>query len=80
MRLPIRNYLDAPLTIFIEPVCDQFEVPPQGEAAVILRDGHPHSIDVHSDNWISIWNEGPEGAVVEIYSEHQFPAKKGQAE
>ncbi|MGE4307156.1 MAG: hypothetical protein AB7E24_24360 [Novosphingobium sp.] len=72
MRLPIRNYLATPLTIFIEPVCDQYEVPPGGEAAVILDDGHLHSIDVHPDNWVSIWNEGENWAQVEIFDEHQL--------
>lgn len=72
MRLPIRNYLSSSLTIFIEPICDQFEVPAGGEAVVTLEDGRPHSIDVHPDNWISIWNEGPEFVEVEIFDEHQF--------
>lgn len=78
MRLPIRNYLSTPLTIFIEPVCDQYEVPAGGEAIVTLEDGYPHSIDVHPDQWVSIWNEGPEWAQVEIFDEHQFskPSKK----
>jgi hypothetical protein len=72
LRLPIRNYLATPLTIFIEPVCDQYEVPPQGEAVVILEDGLPHSIDIHPDNWVSVWNEGSEWAKVEIFDQHQF--------
>ncbi|WP_426387618.1 hypothetical protein [Sphingobium sp. R-21] len=78
MRLPIRNYLSTPLTIFIEPICDQYEVPVGGEAIVTLEDGHPHSIDVHPDQWVSIWNEGQELAQVEIFNEHQFsmPIKK----
>src|SRR3546814_15362539 len=66
------NYLSSSLTIFIEPICDQFEVPAGGEAVVTLEDGRPHSIDVHPDNWISIWNEGPEFVEVEIFDEHQF--------
>lgn len=80
MRLPIRNYLSTPLTIFIEPVCDRHEVPVGGEAVVILEDGHPHSIDVHPDNWVSVWNEGPEWATVEVSNEHQFskPRRKGE--
>jgi len=78
MRLPIRNYLSTPLTIFIEPICDQYEVPVGGEAIVTLEDGHPHSIDVHPDQWVSVWNEGPKLAQVEIFNEHQFsmPIKK----
>jgi len=72
MRLPIRNYLSTPLTIFIEPVCDQYEVPARGEAVVVLEDGHPHSIDIHPQNWVSVWNEGSERAGVEIFGEHQF--------
>jgi hypothetical protein len=80
MRLPIRNYLSTPLTIFIEPVCDQHEVPAGGEAVVFLEDGHSHSIDIHPENWVSIWNEGPEGATVEIFSEHQFSTPRRDAE
>ena len=80
MRLPIRNYLSTPLTIFIEPECDQYEVPAGGEAAVILEDGHHHSIDIHPDNWVSIWNGGPEWAVVEIFNERQFSIPKREAE
>jgi hypothetical protein len=72
VRLPIRNYLPKPLTIFIEPICAQHEVPPGGEAAVTLEDDHPHSIDIHPDNWVSIWNEGLEPAVVEIFDDYQF--------
>src|SRR3546814_1356828 len=53
----IRNYLSSSLTIFIEPICDQFEVPAGGEAVVTLEDGRPRSIDVHPDNWISIRSE-----------------------
>ena len=80
MRLPIRNYLETPLTIFIEPICDQYEVPAGGEALVILEDGHPHSIDIHPENWVSIWNEGAERATVEISGEHQFGKPKREAE
>lgn len=79
MRLPIRNYLTTPLTIFIEPVCEQYEVPAGGEAAVILEDGHPQSIDIHPENWVSIWNEGPECATVDIFDEHQFSRRKREA-
>ncbi|WP_010123173.1 hypothetical protein [Sphingomonas sp. KC8] len=60
------------MTIFIEPICEQYEIPAGGEAVVTLEDGCPHSIDIHPDNWVSIWNEGSEFAVVEIFNEHQF--------
>lgn len=79
MRLPIRNYLETPLTIFVEPLCDQYEVPPKGEALVILQDGYPHSIDIHPDNWVSIWNEGPKLATVELFDEHQFSRPMSQS-
>jgi hypothetical protein len=72
VRLPFRNYLSTPLTIFIEPICDQYDVSAGGEAVVTLEDGYPHSIDVHPDNLVSIWNEGPEFATVELFEEHQF--------
>lgn len=72
MKLPIRNYLPTPLTIFIEPICFQYEIPVGGEATITLEDGHAHSIDIHPDQWVSIWNEGNKSAVVEIFDLHQF--------
>jgi hypothetical protein len=69
MRLPIRNTGERVLTIFVEPVCDQHEVPVGGEAIVCLEDGCPHSVDV-SEDWITIWNEGTE-ASVEIVTESE---------
>jgi hypothetical protein len=66
MRIPIRNKGDAPLTVFVEPRCDQFEVPVGGEAIVRLADGRPHSIDVDHD-WVTIWDERGD-ASVEIIS------------
>lgn len=80
MRLPIRNYLSTPLTIFIEPMCDRYEVPVGDEATVVLADGHRHSIDIHPENCVSIWNEGPEWVVVEIFNEHQFSILKRGAQ
>ena len=80
MRLPIRNYLPSAMTVFIEPICDQFEIPAGGEAVVTLEDGHPHSIDLHPDNWVSVWNEGPELAVMEVFDQHQFSTPKQNAE
>jgi hypothetical protein len=71
MRLPFRNYHPTPLTIFIEPECDQYEVPAGGMAIVTLEDGLPHSIDVHPEQWISIWSEGGKGKV-EISDTHGF--------
>jgi len=65
VRIPIRNKGAKPLTIFIEPICDQYEVPAGGEAVVILEDGRPHSFDVFEDGWVSIWNEGVTRAEVE---------------
>jgi hypothetical protein len=70
MKLPIRNRTASPLTLFIEPNCHQFEIPPEGEAIVTLDDGPAHSLDFHSENWVSLWNEGGE-AVVDIVSKEQ---------
>lgn len=66
MRIPIRNKGEAPLTVFVEPQCEQFEVPVGGEVIVRLADGCPHSIDVDRD-WVTIWDEGGD-ASVEIIS------------
>ena len=71
MRLPIRNYAATPLTLFIEPYCDQYEIPPEGEAIVILDDAGSHSLDFHPENWVSLWDEGENFAVVEVISKEQ---------
>lgn len=67
MRLPIRNKRNQTLTIFVEPHCDEFEVPIGGEAIVRLEDGPPHSIDI-SETQVTIWDEGLDGTV-EILAE-----------
>jgi len=73
VKLPIRNYLTVPLTLFLEPWCDQYKVPPGGEAIVTLEDGCPHSIDFHPDNWVSLWDEGGDPmATVEVYPDRDF--------
>ena len=71
MKLPIRNYTSTSLTLFVEPYCDEYEIPPQGEAIVILDDGEPYSLDFHPENWVSLWNEGESDAVVEIISKEE---------
>lgn len=70
MKLPIRNYMSAPLTLFIEPWCDQYEIPAGGEAIVTLEDGRPHSIDVHSEQWVALWDEGA-GCTIEVFATHR---------
>jgi hypothetical protein len=65
VKLPIRNYTDKPLGLFIEPMCDEYDIPPGGEAIVVLVDGHPHSIDVH-EGLVAVWNEGPEPVAVTV--------------
>ena len=50
------------------------------EAVVTLADGHTHSIDIHPDNWVSIWDEGLERAIVEIFDKHQFSHPTGEAD
>ena len=67
MRLPIRNYLAEPLLVFMEPYCDEHEVPPGGEAIITLEDGCPHSIDVHPGSWVSVWDEGRKRGTVEVF-------------
>ena len=65
MRLPIRNHTEKPLGLFIEPIFNEYEIPPGGEAIVTLEDGNPHSIDVH-DGAVTVWNEGPEPVSVVV--------------
>ncbi|WP_395393918.1 hypothetical protein WBP07_01980 [Novosphingobium sp. BL-8A] len=72
MKLPIRNYLATRLTIFIEPYCDQYDVPAGGEAVVTLDDGFPFSIDVHPEEFITIWDGGDNFAEVEIFERRQI--------
>ncbi len=71
MKLPIRNYTSTGLTLSVEPYCDEYEIPPQGEALVILDDGEPHSLDFHPENFVTLWNEGGGDAIVEIVSKEQ---------
>lgn len=71
VNLPIRNYTDAPVTLFIEPYCAEHELPAGGEAVVTLEKGFPHSIDIHPDRWLSLWDEGSTAlARVEIFPDH----------
>jgi hypothetical protein len=71
MKLPIRNNTSAPLRLFIEPYCDQYEIPPAGEAIVTLDDAGAHSLDFHPENSVTLWDEGENFAVVEIVSKEQ---------
>lgn len=68
MRLPIRNKGAEALTVWIEPWCEQYDVPVGGEAIVSLEDGEPHSIDIY-EHGVTIWNEG-DRATVEVLTEN----------
>lgn len=70
MRLPIRNHLSEPLTLFIEPWCIEEEVPVGGQAIITLQDGRPHSIDIHPDHFVTVWDEGSEMPAVEVLDSH----------
>ncbi|HEY6816059.1 MAG TPA: hypothetical protein VI168_11010 [Croceibacterium sp.] len=70
MRIPIRNKGSVPLTIFIEPVCDHYDVPVGAEAIVRLEDGCPHSIDIFDDH-IRVWDEGSDSSVEIVTAEQQ---------
>ena len=75
MKLPIRNYLQTPLTLFIEPYCHEHKIPAGGEAIITLEDGRPHSIDIHPERWVSLWDTGSNPiAMVEIYPD-QHPSR-----
>ncbi|MFC7498559.1 hypothetical protein ACFQRC_04910 [Enterovirga sp. GCM10030262] len=71
MKLPIRNRTSDPLTLFIEPYCDQHEIPPGGDAIVTLADMEPRSLDFHPENWVSLWDEGANEAIVEVITKEQ---------
>lgn len=71
MKLPIRNRCPQPLMLFIEPYCEQYEIPPHGEAIVTLADGYPHSIDFLPENWVSLWDEGSTPAIVDVITKEQ---------
>jgi len=69
VKVPIRNYHTTPLTLFIEPWCIQYEIPPGGEAHVTLEDGCPYSIDVHPQQFVAFWDESTNPpAEVEVFS------------
>ena len=70
MDLPIRNYGEVPLVLFIEPYCEEYEIPPGGEAIVTLEDGKPHSLDFHPGNRVSLWDEGTKFPNVKVHSTH----------
>ena len=73
VKLPIRNRSNKPFTLFMEPYCDEYEVPPGAEAIVLLSDDprHPHSIDVCEDQ-LSVWDEGGTPRVeVEVVSQEK---------
>lgn len=55
MRLPIKNNFDRPLTVFMEPMCNQFEIPPGGEAIVRIEDGFLGPIEFE-DAWVTIYD------------------------
>lgn len=71
MKLPIRNRTSETLTLFIEPYCEEHEIAPGEEAIVRLEDGRPHSLDFHSDNFMTLWDEGETEAIVEVVSKEQ---------
>lgn len=72
MKLPIRNYTPGGLTLFIEPQCHDHEIPPGGEAIVLLEDNRPHSIDVHPDSFLALWDEGHDQlATVQVFTDQQ---------
>jgi len=68
MRLPIRNKTSENLTLCIEPLFVEYQIPAGGKAEVTLDDGEAHSIDYFGDGWVTVWNEGISPAVVEIFA------------
>jgi len=68
VKPPIRNRGSKPLPLLIEVRCKEYTVPIGGEAIVTLDDSRAHSIDVHAEDFITVWNEGKEQADVEIAS------------
>ena len=72
MKLPIRNYTAEALTLCVEPLCEEYEIPAGGEAIIVLQDGRPHSLDIHTDRWVTLWDEGSDPqAVVHVYRDQQ---------
>lgn len=69
MRLPISNCLSGPLTIFVEPYCDQYDVPAGGVAWITLSEGD--GIEIYSECWVTIWDNGPGEVTVEVLDSHQ---------
>lgn len=72
MKMPIRNRQAVPLTLFVEPWCNEYEIPPGGEARIALEDGRPHSLEICAENFVILWDEG-DGSwpAVEIFDADQ---------
>jgi hypothetical protein len=75
MKFPIRNCSSGPLTLFIEPQCDEYKVAPGGEAVVtpangLVGSGYVGSIEIHNDREVTVWIEGGD-CKVEVLSIHQ---------
>lgn len=79
MKLPIRNFLAEPLTLFIEPHCQQHDIPVGGSAVVTLPGDWLPAIDVAPDRWITLWEEGPGKIVVEVFDDHSASRRASAA-
>jgi len=65
MKLLINNSTDKPITLFIEPWCEERKFPPGAEAIVYFGDMDLHAIDIH-ENQLSIYDEGTKDFSIEV--------------
>ena len=65
MKLLINNSTDKPITLFIEPWCEERKFPPGAEAIVYFGDMDLHTIDIH-ENQLSIYDEGTKDFSIEV--------------
>ena len=68
MKLPVRNNSTKPLTLFLEPYCDEYVLAPGLEAIVWLGDETPVEIEFYDDR-VVIWHRDEWQPSAEVLSE-----------
>src|SRR4051812_37552089 len=58
MELVFVNKTGREFGVMLEPICDQFQIPPGSECRISFDQDLPLRIDLNEDNFLSIWQEG----------------------
>lgn len=53
--ISISNKTKVPLCVMLEPMADRFDIEPSGLAEVVADFGPVIEIEVHEDNFVSVW-------------------------